>query len=45
MIWTAPRAGDAGEALMTYSRVTKVSKLYTLSYYYFFSSLTNSPKC
>lgn len=45
MIWTPPRAGDAGGALMTYSRVTKVSKLYTLSYYYFFSSLTNSPKC
>ena len=31
-------SGDAGEAMMTYSRVTSISKLYTPSYYFFFSS-------
>jgi uncharacterized membrane protein YvlD (DUF360 family) len=31
-------SGDAGEVMMTYSRVTSISKLYTPSYYFFFSS-------
>jgi len=31
-------SGDAGDTLLTYSRVTGLSKLYTPSYYYFFSS-------